>query len=72
MWWLKSPTFTASCTDESNSKYNADAHYWDNTHCQNTTDDDESTPTTNSGGFVAAGLAIVLITAGATIYGGKI
>ncbi len=73
IWWLKSPTFTASCTDESNSKYNADAHYWDNTHCQNTTDDDgESTPSTNSGGFVAAGLAIVLITAGATIYGGKI
>ncbi len=73
MWWLKSPTFTASCTDESNSKYNADAHYWDNTHCQNATDDDnESTPTTDSGGFVAAGLAIVLITAGATIYGGKI
>ena len=74
-WWLESPTFIASCSDPNSPQYNADAHYWDNTLCDNSNEISISSQTSDEvqwGGLVAAGLAITVLSVGATIYGGRI
>jgi len=74
-WWLKSPTFTASCADKNDSNYDDTVYYWDPTLCQSYKPSNGSTGNdngngTSTGAIVATGVAITMLTVGATIYTG--
>ncbi len=78
-WWLESPIFTSVCSDPEDSNYSLTANYWDDTKCSS------SSGSSGSGGFggsndsgvswgplIAAATSIVFLTAGVTVYGGKL
>jgi len=78
-WWLESPTFTTACSDPTDSTYNLNAHYWDDTKCSSSSGSSGSGGSGSSndsgvswGPLIAAATSIVVLTAGVTIYGGKI
>ena len=80
VWWLEGPTFTATCGDSTDTNYNPNAYYIDNTLCSKTKNggaggaggNGDSEGSTSWGPIIAAGAVIGLATWGATIYGGGI
>ncbi len=77
-WWLESPTFTTACSDPTDSTYNLNAHYWDDSKCSSNSSsgsggsNDSSNNGVSWGPLIAAATSIVVLTAGVTIYGGKL
>ena len=75
-WWLESPTFTASCANKMDTNHDDTVYYWDPTHCagydpasSNGTNNGDGTGA-STGAIIATGVAITMLTVGATIYSG--
>jgi len=74
-WWAKTPTFTASCSDKKDPNYDDTVYYWDPTKCQgyespNGSNGNGTGTGGSTGAIIATGVAITILTVGATIYSG--